>query len=66
MPRDRKTSLRLNDAEYHYISQYSARADKSLPDYIRTIIHNHILSSEGPQAAVHILHGDPPGRSQPP
>ena len=60
MARDHKTSVRLNAAEHHYIAQYSANQDKSLPDYIRMVLHSHILYTEGPNAAVHLLHGVPP------
>ena len=60
MARDHKHTLRLNDCEHYYLSRYSMGDNVSQCDYIRTLIHNHILSREGKEAAVNLLRGQPP------
>lgn len=63
MAREHKVALRMNEPEHFYISQYSASSDKSVPDYLRSLVHEDILSREGESAAVHLLRGSLPDRN---
>lgn len=63
MPREHKTQIRMNNAEYDYTLSYALVENLSVPEYIRRILHDHILSKEGEEAAIHLLRGHLPERT---
>ena len=53
-------SVRLNPCEYWYLRQYATEQDRSMPDLLRVLLHDHIIKKEGRAAAVQLLRGEPP------
>lgn len=60
MAREHKVSVRLNGPEHFFLSRSASRANQSLPDYLRRLVHDDILLREGERAAVHLLRGSLP------
>lgn len=61
MAREEKTVIRLNKAERHLLARYANEHDVTLPQMLRTILQEYIITREGVGISIYLLRGEVPG-----